>query len=130
IFVIAVVAAAASWYWGSPWPVALAAAFVAVDALSLARSIRSHTTVLWRLAQDARPMRMCWSFSVILTERAWQTMGIPPEYWATLQEQFGSYPGRHPEHVFERHPRPAWISRPIEVKYERWGESFERWTIL
>jgi hypothetical protein len=65
---VAVGVALAAWYWDSPWPVALGAAYVALVALSTARGAARGAALLWSLTLPARPMRMHWSFSVSLTE--------------------------------------------------------------
>src|SRR5215510_12269208 len=98
--------------------------------MQLARTAVRRSSLLWALAQPARPMRMHWSFALILTERAWETLGVPVDQRAELQERFGEYkPPGGTSYLFEDHPMPAWISLPVEVNYERWGESLERWTI-
>jgi len=98
--------------------------------MQLARTAVRRSSLLWALAQPARPMRMHWSFSLILTERAWETLGVPVDQRAELQERFGEYkPPGGTSYLFKDHPMPAWISLPVEVNYERWGESLERWTI-
>lgn len=130
LFGLAALALLGSWYWDSPWPVVIGAAWVALDALVLAQSAARRSAVLWALTQPARPMRMHWNFSVILTERAWDTLGVPVEKRGELQQRFGEYPPPGlTSSLFEGHPKPIWISRPVEVNYERWGESLERWTI-
>jgi len=74
-------------------------------------------------------MQMHWSFWVILTERAWNTLGVPPEQRAELQRLLGEYEPTLKGYHFKGHPTPEWMSRPITVSYERWGESLGRWTI-
>lgn len=125
---IAVGVALAAWYWGSPWPVVLGAAYVALVALSTARGGARGAALLWSLTLPARPMRMHWSFSVSLTDRVWETLRVPQEKRAELQQRLGEYKPLTTA-LFAGHPTPAWISQPITVSYERWGESVERWTI-
>src|SRR5712691_9459611 len=130
LWVIAGVVALAALYWESPWPVALGAAYVALVALDIARGAGRHSSLLWAVSQPARPMRMQWSLSVVLTERAWDTLGVPAEERAGLQEVFGEYkPPGLTSYLFQGHPTPAWISLPVTVSYERWGESLERWPL-
>lgn len=66
---VGIVVALAAWYWDSPWPVALGAAFLAWSALNLALGAARHSALLWALTLPTRPMQMYWSFSVLLTER-------------------------------------------------------------
>jgi hypothetical protein len=126
---LAVLVALAAWYLDSAWPVALGAAYVALAALDLGRGAARHSALLWVLSHPARPLRMRWSFSVILTERAWDTLGVPSERRQELQQLIGEYPSTRSYLFKEGHPVPAWVSRPIAVTYERWGQSLERWTI-
>ncbi|MBI3030942.1 MAG: hypothetical protein HYY64_15665 [Candidatus Rokubacteria bacterium] len=66
----------------------------------------------------------------MLTERAWDTLGVLQDDRPELQRLFGEYePENLKKYLFEGHPAPAWVSRPITVSYERWGESLERWII-
>jgi hypothetical protein len=127
---LVVFALLACWYWDSSWPVVGITLWVALDALELARTAARRSSLLWALTQPARPMRMHWSFSVVLTDKAWNTLGVSVEQRAELQERFGEYkPPGGTSYLFKDHPMPAWISLPVEVDYERWGESLERWTI-
>lgn len=126
---VALVVALAAWYWDSPWPVALGAAFVALIALDIARGAARHSSLNWSLTRPARPMQMHWSFWVILTERAWDTLGVPLEQRAELQRLLGEYEPTLRRYHFKGHSTPEWMSQPITVRYERWGESLERWTI-
>jgi hypothetical protein len=72
---------------------------------------------------------MHWSFSLILTERAWDTLGIPTERQSELQELIGEYEPRWRSFLFKGRETPNWVSRPITVSYQRWGESLERWEV-
>jgi len=126
---MAVLVALATWYLDSAWPVALGAAYVALVALDLGRGAARHSALLWALSHPARPLRMSWSFSVILTERAWDTLGVQAERRQELQQLIGEYPYTRSYLFKEGHPVPAWVSRPITISYERWGQSLERWTI-
>jgi hypothetical protein len=74
-------------------------------------------------------MQMHWEFSLILTERAFNTVGIHEEQRAEIQRLLGNYDPRFRQYHFKDHPPPEWMSRPITVRYERWGESLERWTV-
>lgn len=127
---VAVAMVLAAWYWDSPWPVALGAAYLAIVALDIARTAARHSRLLWSLTLPARPLRLHWSFSVLLTDRAWDTMGVSPEQRPELQRLLGEYDPRWRSHLFKEKPTPAWLSRSIVVSYERWGDSLERWTIL
>lgn len=130
VLAIAIGAALGAWYWDSPWPVALGAFIVAIYALDAANENARQSRLMWELAHPARPMRMHWTFSVMLTERAWETLGIPPEQREELQWRFGANESDlRRGFYFKGHPRPTWLSQPIGVVYERWGESLERWTI-
>ena len=108
------------------WVLIFALVYVAFMALTIARGTARHSALLWALTYPARPIRMMWNFSVILTDRAWDTLGVPAEQRQALQRMIGD--GKYTSR-FKGHPEPAWIGRPIRVSYERWGDSLERWTI-
>jgi hypothetical protein len=59
--------------------------------------------------------------SVVLTDRAWDTLGVPAEERAALQKVLGEYDAGFREWKFKDFPSPAWASKPITVTYERWG---------
>lgn len=129
VAVIAGVAAVSAWYWASPWPVALAAVLIAIGALDLARSTARAGAVLALTVTPRRPMQMHWSFSVILTERAFDAMGFSAEHRHQFQESLGRYEPFSTNPFFDGGPAPEWISKPVTVSYERRGDSLERWTI-
>ena len=129
VAVIAVIVAIAAWFWVSVWPVALGAAYLALVALSGVRHVAQHSVALWNLVNSSRPLRMFWRFELILTERAWDTLGIPQEQQFELQRLLGEYDSRRKSYLFKDRAIPSWAGLPIVIDYERWGESLERWTI-
>jgi len=129
IAVVLLIAAAAAWYWSSPWPVALAAVLLAWAASDVARGALRHSAALWALTRSPRPMQMHWTFSVMFTDRAWDAIGVPAEERPDLQQRLGEYDERFKGFSFEDRPTPTWMSQRVSVSYERWGESLERWTI-
>ena len=109
--------ALAAWYWESPWPVTLGTAYVALIAPDIARNAARHSRLLWALTRPARPMRLHWSFWVALTEWAWDTVRVPADKRAGLQQLLGEYkPPGLTTYLFEGHPTPVWCTAIFSVR--------------
>jgi len=118
-------------YWPSPWPVVVGSAYVAIKALRSVRALGSLLTLLSTASPWSSPMHMRWTLSVWLTEQAWEVLGVSGQGRLELQEVLGTIEEDHPhrETIFEGGPAPTWISKPITITYEAWGESLERWSV-
>jgi len=118
-------------YWPSPWPVVVGSAYVAIKALRGVRALVRVLTLCFAAGSGSRPMHMRWTLSVWLTEQAWEVLGVSGEYRLELQQKLGTIEEDHPYRgsIFEGGRAPSWISKPITITYEAWGESLERWSV-
>lgn len=106
-FLLAGASLALGWWIGSPWPPALAALWLAVDAVSAIRADR-HTASLNRLAAPP-PLNTVLRFTVRVTDAAWDALQLTGDERDALKRD------------------PA---RPAGFVAEQWSRCLTRWRIF